>query len=146
VVASGIVQLSDTMRDSATSVLLSAGDVGSVGADGARLLGRGVDTAGYFAWIEGHLVFDNLPLRDVAARLERWFDIDIQIPDTAIAERRLTATITAQSVTEVLDAVTLPLHLQYRRNEGLVVIERRTAGKATSRGEVTSQTEDGRSR
>jgi transmembrane sensor len=146
VVASGMVQLSDTAGDLVSGLLLSAGDMGSIDESGVPQLSRGIDTTRFFAWAEGRLVFDRTPLREAAARLERWYDIEVLIPDSSIASRRLTATIAAQNVEEVLGAVTLPLHLRYERHGRVVVIEPRSSGAGVSRREVTNQSKDGRSR
>ncbi len=131
VVASGVVQLSDSAKPAETALVLGAGDLASIDPRGATRLTRGVDTERFFAWTDGELVFDRTPLSEVAVRLERWFDVEVQIPDSAVASRRVTATIATQSLEAVLGAVTVPLHLRYERRGALVVIARRPTGKAT---------------
>jgi transmembrane sensor len=124
VVASGIVMLSDTAHARTPGVLLTAGQLGAIDSAGRATHQPNVDTAQFFAWTDGRLAFRNTPLREAAARLERWFDLDIEIPDSTIATRRITATISAQPVQDVLDAITLPLHLRYERHGRRVVIHR----------------------
>ena len=45
-----------------------------------------MDTAAYFAWIAGTLVFDNTPLREALPRLARWYDLDFRLADSALGD------------------------------------------------------------
>lgn len=131
VVASGVVELSDSARPTEPGLIVGAGDLASMDSEGATQLSRGVDAEQFFAWTNGQLVFDRTPLSEVAIRLERWFDVQIQFPDSTVASRRITATIATKSLDAVLGAVTVPLHLRYERRGTVVVIARRPTGKAT---------------
>jgi ferric-dicitrate binding protein FerR (iron transport regulator) len=42
------------------------------------------DTAAYFAWIAGTLVFDSTPLRDALPQLSRWYDLDFRLADSSL--------------------------------------------------------------
>jgi transmembrane sensor len=145
-VASGLVQLNDTTGAPSSELLLAAGDLGSINESGQAKLRHGVDTTQFFAWTQGRLVFDRTPFGEAATRLERWFDIEMLIPDSSIASRRLTATIAAQNVEEVLAAVTLPLHLRYERRGRVVVVEARSTGDSVSPRGIKNPSKDERSR
>jgi ferric-dicitrate binding protein FerR (iron transport regulator) len=75
-----------------------------------------VDFASALAWRSGHLAFDERPLRDVARELERWYDIDIALDDTALASAPLTASFTNQSADQALAIVAGALGAHYTRD------------------------------
>ena len=41
---------------------------------------------GWTAWVDGRLVFNDESLRDVAAELSRWFDVDIRVVGGPLAK------------------------------------------------------------
>ncbi|MFV0268760.1 MAG: FecR domain-containing protein [Draconibacterium sp.] len=71
------------------------------------------------------MIFKNEPLGDVIQRLERWYNISIDIQDELLAQKRLNATIEYESVSEVMDLleITLPLKFEYNKNERKLVIK-----------------------
>lgn len=58
------------------------GQLGRIGSTGVPRVEQ-VDTAAYFAWTTGTLVFDNMPLREALPRLSRWYDLDFHLADTS---------------------------------------------------------------
>ncbi|HEX5435858.1 MAG TPA: FecR domain-containing protein [Gemmatimonadaceae bacterium] len=56
-------------------------------------------------WVGKFLVFQSTPLRQVAAELERMYDIHVAITDAELASQTITATFTDQSATQVLAVV-----------------------------------------
>jgi len=59
------------------------GELGRIAADGAPLVER-ADTAAYFAWTTGTLVFDGTPLREALPQLSRWYDLDFRLADSSL--------------------------------------------------------------
>ena len=86
-------------------LVLTAGQLGRLDSAGAREERETVDVALYLAWTKGRLVFRDTPLREVARVLSRWYDLDVTVADTAIAERRLTASFTTEPVGQVLNFI-----------------------------------------
>jgi ferric-dicitrate binding protein FerR (iron transport regulator) len=83
---------------------LRARDVATA-SDSAVIVSRDQDLDAYFAWTRGQLVFDNTPLREVAAELSRWFDVDIEV-DSSVAGRTYSAQIlTSTPIDEILQIV-----------------------------------------
>lgn len=70
----------------------------------------------YFAWTEGRLVFRGTPLRDVAAQLGRWYDIDVRLTADRIADRTVTASLKDEPAPEVLALIAATLHLTLARD------------------------------
>lgn len=69
----------------------------------------------YLGWKEGKLVFDKAPLREIIPKLERWYNITLDLETTDLGERLMTATFQEQSLTEVLNIIALSLDLSYTR-------------------------------
>jgi transmembrane sensor len=86
-------------------VHVQAGQVSRV-TDG---LAPSVEAAGdlqpALAWLSGFLVFESTPLRDVAIEIERHYQIRVVIPDSALAERTITALFVDRSAREVISSV-----------------------------------------
>ncbi|HJR63885.1 MAG TPA: FecR domain-containing protein [Gemmatimonadaceae bacterium] len=126
VVVSGKVAMRprDASRSATSSAILGPGQLGRLDARGMIEVQTGVDTSGYVAWVTGRLSLHQASLADIAAELERRYDISIRTPDPAIAGLRLTVDMQPRTLGEALDAVTVPLKLRHRREGGTIVLER----------------------
>lgn len=71
--------------------------------------------AQYLGWKDGKLVFEKTPLRQIIPRLERWYNITVDLENADLGERLLTATFQGESLNEVLSIIALSLDLNYRR-------------------------------
>src|SRR5690625_4331939 len=71
------------------------------------------DMESYFAWMEGRLVFKEESLKDVFAQIERWYDVQIEIPepDLPILEKKFSADLKTRSVREVMSVIQWPWEL-----------------------------------
>jgi transmembrane sensor len=105
-----------------TTVELTAGDVGTVAANGTATRRRDPNVARFEAWTSGQLVFDDRPLAAVVAELGRWFDVDIRIADSAVARRRVNGVYGTPSLEGVLDALAASLAIHYERDGRTVTI------------------------
>ena len=68
----------------------------------------------YLGWTRGELVFEQAPLRQIVRKLERWYDIEIELEesDADLTNKRLTATFSQnQSVDDVLQSISLAIDL-----------------------------------
>ncbi len=84
---------------------LRARDV-AIASDTGMLVRRDQNLDSFFAWTRGQLVFDDAPLSDVAAELSRWFDLDVEVADSAIAGRTLNVTLlTTTPIEEILQII-----------------------------------------
>jgi transmembrane sensor len=109
-VADGRVALSSSSRTD--SVVLNRGDLGQVGRAGRASVHHQAKLDSYFGWTEGRLVFDGTPLPVVAAELSRWYDVDVQLAGSGLAERRLTASFHNEPITKVLPMLEASLGVQ----------------------------------
>jgi hypothetical protein len=72
----------------------------------------------YVSWIEGKLIFRNDPLDVVANKLERWYNIDVDVNVSLAENLRLRATFIDESLEEVLDLMKRSLPIDYRIENG----------------------------
>jgi transmembrane sensor len=118
-VTSGIVAVSSGPAD---SVELRAGQSAFVAANGRTAMVAGRSAQALAAWVQGHLVFDDVPLSTVAAELGRWFEVQIRIPDAQLARRRMTAMYNGPTLPGVLDAIAATLSVRYQRAGNVITI------------------------
>jgi ferric-dicitrate binding protein FerR (iron transport regulator) len=67
----------------------------------------------YLSWTEGKLVFRNDPLDLIARRLERWYNIDVEIDADINDDFRLRATFIGDDLDEVLNLLKRSLPINY---------------------------------
>jgi transmembrane sensor len=134
VVASGVVALyqpppaastrTRTQREHPQPLLtLAEGDLAELASTGIATLTRDVDVAPYVAWTKGDLGFDATRLGDAVTQLERWYDVDIRLADSSLADRRLTATFRRASLTQVLELLSLSLDVRVQREGRSILLK-----------------------
>ncbi len=122
-VVSGLVALHRQPATATPPLLtLRRGDLARLDSSGTATLTANANLAPYVAWTEGSLAFDATPLRDVAATLAKWYDLDVVVTDNALAARRLTASFREdQAVSQVLDVIARSLGAHVDRKGRVVV-------------------------
>ncbi len=85
VVRSGTVAVRSVQAQNSTQPerVVRPGELGRIDADGVPLVEQ-ADTAAYFAWTTGTLVFDGTPLREALPQLSRWYDLDFRLADSSL--------------------------------------------------------------
>ena len=78
---------------------------------------RTINDDRYFSWKDGKLVFNKEPMGEVVKKLSRWFNVDIQIKDPALQELTYTATFVHETLTQVMDLITLVSPVSYSISE-----------------------------
>ena len=128
VVRAGRVGIRAAGSDAAAERVVAPGQLGRLGAGGQPTV-EPADTATYFAWTDGRLVFDRTPLRDALPELSRWFDLDFRLADTASGSITLTATLRTQPTPDVLDNLAASLGMRERRNGRVVTLYAADSGR-----------------
>jgi transmembrane sensor len=67
----------------------------------------------YIAWKDGMLVFDNEPIDQVAQRLSRMFNVEIQVDDK-LDKYKYTVTFVDEPLSQILDLLTVATPINYR--------------------------------
>lgn len=118
-VEEGAAAVSDTATARVRSgVVLVAGQVGRLARNGEVEVAAGGESS--LAWAHGGLAFDDTPLSEALPALSRWYDVELRA-DSTLASRRLTARFANQSLSEMLDALSVALATRVVR-EGRVVV------------------------
>jgi transmembrane sensor len=72
-----------------------------------------IDIDWYFGWTEGRLVFENRPLSEVLPRLERWYDITLEVEEESLKAETITAEIDySLPMSDVLMGLAMSLELE----------------------------------
>lgn len=123
IVVEGRVALRPGTSDSfggARGVALTRGQLGRVEPSGLVSVTDGVDVVAALAWTHGQITFDKTPLRDVRRALERWYDVRIELPDTALENVPVSASFDHQSADQALGTLARLLDLRYSRHGAVV--------------------------
>jgi transmembrane sensor len=83
VVAEGRVAVADSGKDD--RVVLNQADLAIAGSGQALKVRHSVDVSSELAWVDGRLVFVDVPVGEVGRRLSRWYDVDVRVGDSALA-------------------------------------------------------------
>ncbi len=110
-----VVLRSAAARTDAAEQVLLPGQLGRLKPDGTPVVER-ADTAAYFAWTDGRLVIDGVPLREALPQLSRWFDLEFRLGDSTLGEVPLTTTLKTQPSPDVLDLLASSLGMRQVRN------------------------------
>jgi transmembrane sensor len=124
-VAEGLVALRRDSVADAQAVRLAAGDVGVLSDSGAPTVTHSVSLDRYMGWRDGSLVLDGVSLRRAAAELQRWYDVDITITDSALAARPVVARFHGESAQRAIEALALALGARVERRGSTYVISPR---------------------
>jgi transmembrane sensor len=94
-----------------TERVVAPGQLGRLGGGGEPTVEQ-ADTAVYFAWTEGRMVFANTPLREAVRQIERWRDVEIRLSPAEIGERRFTTSFGDESTSAILQVIGTGLRLE----------------------------------
>jgi transmembrane sensor len=122
VVAEGAVSLRHDRPTATDSAVLSAGQLGRLGDTGIPSVESNVNVDRWTAWTGGALVLEGLTLADALPQIERRFDVDITVADTALAQRHVQARFHDETLGQVLDALSLALGARWTRSGGTVTL------------------------
>ena len=127
-VAEGSVALGRDRRDSTAHVeglVLHRGELGSLDKAGRASTAKPVRITAYLSWANGRLTFVSRPLPEVLASIGRWYDLDIRVPDPALASRLVTAEFSTQSPSEMIDALATAMNASVERHDRVVTLRAR---------------------
>lgn len=74
------------------------------------------------SWTENRLVFNNETFLELAPKLERWFNVRIQIKDERIKQYRFTGIFTKETMNQALSAMQLtqPFHFKLKNHDVII--------------------------
>jgi ferric-dicitrate binding protein FerR (iron transport regulator) len=83
--------------------------------DSEKFRKRSVETDLFTSWKDGQLIFRDTPLYIMIPRLERWYNVDIELKlkEESIKDLKFTATIEFESFSEVLELIRVTTPIEY---------------------------------
>ena len=67
----------------------------------------------YIAWREGKLIFKNESIEEIAHRLSRWYNVDIELTDNRVEQFTYTATFIDETLPQVLELLQIATPISY---------------------------------
>jgi len=123
-VSKGKVSVATEEKQDPDSVLLLPNQRASFSKANGITFQDHVNSGNAVAWKQGRMIFDDELLRDVAAELEQKYDVRIEIDMNKTEHIRLSAEFDASdSLTNVLDALSLANNLSYDIKDGTVLVK-----------------------
>jgi transmembrane sensor len=75
-------------------------------------------------WIENRFVFNDESFDDLALRMERWYDVKIEIKDPSLQKRRMTGNFEKESISQALEALKIMIPFRYEEDGNRIIIHR----------------------
>jgi len=77
----------------------------------------------YMAWVNGRMVFDGTPMREVIKRLERAYDLKFQVKDSTLLSEKLKASFKRETPEKVLGIIAFSLGIDYELHGSTVILK-----------------------
>lgn len=94
--------------------MLNPGEKAEFNTESRELSVRKVDCSNYTSWKDGLLIFKNEPMVDVFKKLERRYNIDIEVKNNKVNQLIFNATIVNESVEEIFDLMKFSCAINYK--------------------------------
>lgn len=120
VVVKGRVSVQSAQTGVQGSVVLTQGQETRVLEGKAPSMPRIVSIEKYTAWLQGRLMFENTPFRDVIKTLERQYDFKCSVRDSSLLTYHITASFKNESLSEILRLMSTSMGAQYERSGSVV--------------------------
>ncbi|WP_423126933.1 FecR family protein [Gaoshiqia sp. Z1-71] len=79
-----------------------------------RLVLSDVDVSQFSTWRDGKLSFRNTPVYEVIMKMERWFNVDIELKDPELLNYRYTAVFENETVLQALEMLSFSSPIKYK--------------------------------
>lgn len=104
------------------SFTMTPGDQIIVGTEHNDIVVRKVDPSNFSAWKEEQLVFDNVPLSTILAKLENRYKVKITLQSPRAKHEMITMTIEHEDLDEVLEMIKLSSQLRAKVEKDEIVL------------------------
>ncbi len=73
-------------------------------------------------WVENRLVFDDEPLQSIAVKMERWYNVDIQIEDSLLAQKRIFGSFVNENIDQAMEGLSVTGRFSFTRKGNQIFI------------------------
>ncbi|SHF49705.1 FecR protein [Arenibacter palladensis] len=125
VLVSGSVQLYDSLSvdTKTTQVKLVPGERGTWSKEQHNFKTDMVDTAIYTSWVQGKLIFRNMPFKQIRRQLERRYNVTIVNTDTSLDNNTFSANFEEESIEEILEIFDRTYGIEYSIKDNTIIIK-----------------------
>lgn len=74
------------------------------------------------AWVENRLVFIDEPLESLARRLERWYNVEVEIHSDELRQIRFTGSVENEPISQILEILTTIKPIRYKITTTKIII------------------------
>lgn len=106
----------------AAAAVLVRGQAAEVASPSAPAVVQAADVGHDLAWTRGTIAFRNAPVTAVVAEIGRWYDVEIQVPDSALAGRHLTITFDDEPLETLLREIAAALNARVERQGRTLIL------------------------
>jgi ferric-dicitrate binding protein FerR (iron transport regulator) len=85
-------------------------------------LNKQVDLSSIIAWTDNRLVFRDETFAELSRRLERWYDVEIDIKDPDLRNVLFSGVFVKETIEQALSALTLATPFRYQMNKNQITI------------------------
>lgn len=110
---SGKVELLNS-ADQSFNYQLNPGEMAEYESQSGRMAIKPVESKDYINWKDGALIFVDTPMTEVLKRLERKFDIEIEVGNPKVYKSVFNANFKNESLKEILDYIQFSCSITYR--------------------------------
>jgi transmembrane sensor len=121
-VREGRVSLRPLELSQASAVKLTANQTSRCQGQNNPEAPKSIDANHLLGWLEGKIVFEQAPLAEVVAELQRIYNVTIELSNPALGVNTITGSFHNKPIETVLASLCLTLNLQYRQQAGKFVI------------------------
>lgn len=121
VVSEGLVEVTASKntsqpgkRNKPGSVMLSKGQKAELNSETGKLVVGKADLNTSLAWLDNRLVFDEEPFQAVIQKLERYYDVKVNVLDKELLYKQITVSFNNESLENVLKVLSLSLDAEYK--------------------------------
>ncbi len=125
VLHSGRVRLSIDDTDQPQNVSMQSGELVEYSEVDQVLIQQPVNPAPYTAWRQRQLVFERMPLREIADALEDYYGVRVVIADEDLARTPLTGALPMRNLSMILDVLPTIANVEVIRNDQEIILRNR---------------------
>ena len=115
-VVTGKVSVATTAKGSEAKAILLPGDKAVLQQNGTLEQSK-TESPNSLAWKNEQLIFNNTPLPELAAALDNYFEVQVELENPELANCLFTGTFTNPGITEVLQVLSAATGLQYQQQD-----------------------------
>lgn len=102
---------------------LNSGQMGLVSGTEILEKPKSVKIEKYLGWMENKLVFERKPVSEIIVELQRTYDTSIELIDSTLFDRTITATFDDLSLESVISSLCIALDSEYLKNDKTYIIK-----------------------